>query len=202
MAEDLTTPTTSNDDLEALDDEPKNILFGLIRQLKIGMDLHRITFPTFVLEPRSMLERISDFMAHQDLINGLTTKQNPLDRFINVVQYFLSGWHIKPKGVKKPYNPVLGEYFRCKWEIDGTVAYYIAEQVSHHPPISAYYFANPQKGVYTQGYLAPRSRFLGNSSAALMGGRSVLSFTDLPGEDYYHNAKYLCSWTFCWYNGL
>jgi len=59
-----------NDELaqEALDDEPKNILFALIKQLKIGMDLHRITFPTFVLEPRSMLERITDFMSHQDLV--------------------------------------------------------------------------------------------------------------------------------------
>lgn len=59
-----------NDELaqEALDDEPKNILFALIKQLKIGMDLHRITFPTFVLEPRSMLERITDFMSYQDLV--------------------------------------------------------------------------------------------------------------------------------------
>lgn len=29
---------------------------------------HRVTLPTFVLEPRSMLERITDFMAHPELI--------------------------------------------------------------------------------------------------------------------------------------
>jgi hypothetical protein len=34
------------------------------------MDLSKVTFPTFVLEPRSMLERITDFMAHPDLIFG------------------------------------------------------------------------------------------------------------------------------------
>ena len=34
------------------------------------MDLHKDTFPTFVLEPRSMLERITDFMSHPDLIFG------------------------------------------------------------------------------------------------------------------------------------
>jgi hypothetical protein len=34
------------------------------------MDLSRVTFPTFVLEPRSMLERITDFMSHPDLIFG------------------------------------------------------------------------------------------------------------------------------------
>ena len=37
---------------------------------RVGMDLSRVTFPTFVLEPRSMLERITDFMAHPDLIFG------------------------------------------------------------------------------------------------------------------------------------
>ena len=35
-----------------------------------GMDLHRVPFPTFVLEPRSMLERIADFMSHPDLLFG------------------------------------------------------------------------------------------------------------------------------------
>jgi len=29
------------------------------------MDLHKVTFPTFVLEPWSVLERITDFIAHR-----------------------------------------------------------------------------------------------------------------------------------------
>ena len=53
---------------ENLDDEPKSILLGIISQLKKGMDLSRVTLPTFVLEPRSMLEKISDFMTHPDLL--------------------------------------------------------------------------------------------------------------------------------------
>ena len=89
---------------------------------RVGMDLHKVTFPTFVLEPRSMLERITDFMSHPDLIFGyvltpvpralrgpLTSTRSaencddPEERFIRVLQYYLAGWHIKPKGVKKPY---------------------------------------------------------------------------------------------------
>jgi hypothetical protein len=42
----------------------------LITSSRVGMDLSKVTFPTFVLEPRSMLERITDFMAHPDLIFG------------------------------------------------------------------------------------------------------------------------------------
>lgn len=87
------------------------------------MDLHKVTFPTFVLEPRSMLERITDFMSHPDLIFGCVPRsvsvrlladlsptassaencEEPEERFIRVLQYYLAGWHIKPKGVKKPY---------------------------------------------------------------------------------------------------
>jgi len=30
------------------------------------------------------------------------------------LECYLAGWHIKPKGVKKLYNPVLCEFFRCR----------------------------------------------------------------------------------------
>jgi hypothetical protein len=53
---------------DVLDDEPKNILLGIIAQLRQGGDLHRIALPTFVLEPRSMLEKLADFMTHPDLL--------------------------------------------------------------------------------------------------------------------------------------
>lgn len=66
------------------------------------MDLQKVAFPTFVLEPRSMLERITDFMSHPELIFGAGSEPNPEERFIRVLQYYLAGWHVKPKGVKKP----------------------------------------------------------------------------------------------------
>jgi hypothetical protein len=55
-------------DQEQLDDEPRSIIMAMIKQLKYGMDLHKVTFPTFVLEPRSMLERVTDFLAHPEFI--------------------------------------------------------------------------------------------------------------------------------------
>lgn len=64
---------TDGADQEQLDEEPKSIILSMIKQLKYGMDLHRVTFPTFVLEPRSMLERITDFMSHQDLLLACVT---------------------------------------------------------------------------------------------------------------------------------
>ena len=36
-------------------------------------------------------------------------------RMKTVVQWYLSGFYKKPKGLKKPYNPIIGETFRCYW---------------------------------------------------------------------------------------
>ncbi|CAG8561799.1 5237_t:CDS:2 [Diversispora eburnea] len=172
-------------DTEVLDEEPRSILLGLISQLRKGMDLHRVTLPTFVLEPRSMLERITDFMSHPDLILSVAKEEDPLTRFVSVVRYYLSGWHIKPKGVKKPYNPVLGEHFRARWVFpDNTEAFFVSEQVSHHPPISAYYYASPENNLIICGDIRPKSKFLGNSAATLMQGESKIYFTNRPGEVY------------------
>ncbi|KAG0379585.1 hypothetical protein BGX24_012620 [Mortierella sp. AD032] len=173
------------EDTEVLDEGGKNILMGIIAQLGKTTDLHRVTLPTFVLEPRSMLERITDFMSHPELIVKANQIQDPVERFVAVTRYFLSGWHIKPKGVKKPYNPILGEQFRAQWKFDdGTEAFYVAEQVSHHPPISVYYYASPENNISVLGDLLPKSKFLGNSAATLMQGEIKVSFTNRPGEDY------------------
>jgi hypothetical protein len=58
----------SASDVEVIGEEPKNVIIGMLSQLKTGMDLHKVPFPTFVLEPRSMLERITDFVSHPHLI--------------------------------------------------------------------------------------------------------------------------------------
>ena len=80
---------------------------------------------------------------------------------------------------------MLGEFFRCKWVFaDGKTAYYICEQVSHHPPISAYVYASPENNLLIKGDAQPKSKFLGNSAATLMHGSYTLTFTNLNEE--YH----------------
>jgi hypothetical protein len=64
-SEDLDAPSEQK---EVIDEKQGSILMSLIKQLRIGMDLTRVTLPTFILEPRSFLERMSDFMIHKDLL--------------------------------------------------------------------------------------------------------------------------------------
>lgn len=97
----------------------------------------------------------------------------------------INGIILTVKGVKKPYNPVLGEYFRCHWNCaDGTKSYYIAEQIEHHPPTSAYFMANPENNLVITGNFKPRTKFLGNSIQSKLEGQSNLYFLNRPEEEY------------------
>lgn len=180
----------NGEDETVVEPDQGNVLNHIISQLRPGADLSRITLPTFLLEPRSMLERITNFMAHPETLLPMSEIHDPIERFVSVVKFYLSGWHIKPPGVKKPLNPILGETFTCYWEYsDHTKGYYISEQTSHHPPKSSYFFMAPEHNIRIDGALKPRSKFLGNSAASLMEGVGVLRFMDKGksrgGERYF-----------------
>jgi hypothetical protein len=53
---------------EVLEAEAKSILLHLLSQVRIGMDLSRVTLPTFILEPKSFLEKLTDFFTHPDVM--------------------------------------------------------------------------------------------------------------------------------------
>ncbi|KAF2708070.1 hypothetical protein K504DRAFT_468446 [Pleomassaria siparia CBS 279.74] len=175
----------TREDETVIDSEQGSMLMHIISQLRPGADLSRVTLPTFILEPRSMLERITNFMAHPDTLLPMTKIEDPIQRFVAVVRFYLSGWHIKPPGVKKPLNPILGEIFTGYWDYpDGTRGYYIAEQTSHHPPKSSYFYMAPEHHIRIDGTLKPRSKFLGNSAASMMEGIAVMKFMN-TGERFF-----------------
>lgn len=123
------------DQTEEVADENKSLLWSLLKQLRPGMDLSKVVLPTFILEPRSFLEKLSDYYYHVDILSQAGKHDDPFQRMKLVTQWYLSGFYKKPKGLKKPYNPIIGETFRCFWYHPDTDSrtFYIAEQVSHHP---------------------------------------------------------------------
>ena len=99
------------------------------------------------------------------------------------------------------YNPVLGEFFRCKYEYpNGTEGFYIAEQgqlqfinsmypllilqhiVSHHPPISAYFYISPANKIRIIGEIKPKSKFLGNSVSTTVEGENRILLMGRPED--------------------
>jgi len=84
---------------------------------------------------------------------------------------------------KKPLNPVLGELFYGHWpdkdsrgQTDLTV-----EQVSHHPPITAYFIENKTHGLTLQGHNAQKTSFSAGAIIVKQIGHAILT-VDL-GDD-------------------
>lgn len=188
-------------------EEHKSVILHLVSQLKLGMDLTKVVLPTFILEPRSLLEMYADFFAHPDLFvkipDGLTAE----DRILSVVEFYLTSFHAGRKGslAKKPYNPILGETFHCSWKVpmssnakqpstnshidhsstvsdDGRVSF-VAEQLSHHPPISGFYAECPSKQLCFNAHIWTKSKFYGMSIGVVNQGVGVISLLE-HNEDY------------------
>ncbi|CAH1981327.1 unnamed protein product [Acanthoscelides obtectus] len=181
-----------------------SVIRHLLSQVKIGMDLTKVVLPTFILERRSLLEMYADYFAHPDMFVKIAELKDPRDRMIQVVKWYLSSYHAGRKSAvaKKPYNPILGEIFRCHWDVpngngdgkddpveDGPVPWckrsqltFVAEQVSHHPPISAFYAEHYNKRISFNAHIYTKSKFLGLSVCVYNIGEGVVSVIDYDEE--------------------
>ncbi|XP_036375927.1 oxysterol-binding protein-related protein 8 isoform X4 [Megalops cyprinoides] len=176
---------------ETVSEENKSLIWTLLKQVRPGMDLSKVVLPTFILEPRSFLDKLSDYYYHADFLSEAAVEENAYNRMKKVVKWYLSGFYKKPKGLKKPYNPIIGETFRCVWIHPKTNSktFYISEQVSHHPPVSAFYVSNRKDGFCLSGSILAKSKFYGNSLSAILDGEARLTFLN-RGEDYIMNMPY------------
>ncbi|XP_071852796.1 oxysterol-binding protein-related protein 9-like isoform X3 [Apostichopus japonicus] len=195
---------------DALDCESHgSVITHLLSQVRLGMDLTKVVLPTFILEKRSLLEMYADFFAHPELFSTISDIPDARDRMLQVVKWYLSSFHAGRKSTvaKKPYNPLLGEEFYCVWDVeenrnpnkpienleqvtDGPVPWgneeqvvFVAEQVSHHPPISAFYAECADKLMEFNAHIWTKSKFLGLSIGVEMVGQACVS--DLKHEEEY-----------------
>ncbi|GFG40188.1 hypothetical protein Cfor_09776 [Coptotermes formosanus] len=180
-----------------------SVVSHLISQVKIGMDLTKVVLPTFILERRSLLEMYADYFAHPDFFVSIADFPDPKDRMVQVVRWYMSSYHAGRKSsvAKKPYNPILGEVFKCHWDIpglpadssslvtDGPVPWctknqltFVAEQVSHHPPISACYAEHYNKRISFCAHVWTKSKFLGLSVGVHNIGQGCISVLDYDEE--------------------
>ncbi|PVU86954.1 hypothetical protein BB560_006578, partial [Smittium megazygosporum] len=75
------------------------------------------------------------------------------------------------------------EFFRCRYDLPGNVkAYFISEQVSHHPPMTAFAYYCPEKNTFIEGDLRPKGKFLGNSVGVFLSGSTRIYLKDFDEE--------------------
>lgn len=152
----------------ALDEEG-----DLKKSLRPGKELrHDVALPSKFLVPRSALQVLEDvFYAGNEThtIGRPAQLPTPESRMVGVLQWFLHSIST-PAYLKKPYNPILGETHMFK----AKDAYVVAEQVSHHPPVTAYYAEDEHGRVRYNGQFEPRATFTGVGVMVRMVGRNCI----------------------------
>jgi oxysterol-binding protein-related protein 9/10/11 len=91
---------------------------------------------------------------HPSIFVAPTQEPDPAKRSLLVLKWFLStlkqqysSRNEKLGSEKKPLNPFLGELFLGTWQDDAGETQLISEQVSHHPPVTAYCITNAKHGI-------------------------------------------------------
>uniref|UniRef100_A0A3P8X3E1 Oxysterol-binding protein n=1 Tax=Cynoglossus semilaevis TaxID=244447 RepID=A0A3P8X3E1_CYNSE len=138
----------------------------------IGMELSKIAMPVEFNEPLSFLQRISEYMEHTHLIHKACTLSDSVDRLQVVAAFAVSAVASQWERTGKPFNPLLGETYELVREDEGYRL--ISEQVSHHPPVSAFHAQSLKHEFEFHGSIYPKLKFWGKSVEAEPKGTMTL----------------------------
>lgn len=110
-------------------------VWGIIKK-SMGKSLSKISMPIVMNEPISALQRMCEELEHSALLDQAAACDDPAQRMLYVAAFAVSGYAATfYRGGRKPFNPLLGETFEF---VDTERKFrFVAEQVSHHPPVSA-----------------------------------------------------------------
>jgi len=129
-------------------------------------DLSSLTAPAFILSTQSLVEFSAYWTEHPSIFVAPAQEPDPAKRALLVLKWFLSSLkssyssrNEKLGSEKKPLNPFLGELFLGRWEDECGTTHLVSEQVSHHPPATAYCIWNDKYNVQLQGYNAQKASF-------------------------------------------
>jgi len=134
-------------------DRQGGVIKDLINQLTKSVVQQKhvtISLPIRIFEPRSMLERYTDWFAFApDILEKAAKCEDNLETFKYVIIFSLSAIFRSTEQLK-PLNPLLGETYQCEWE-DGSKFY--IEHISHDPPISRIYITSSKNLFIVSGYI-------------------------------------------------
>ncbi|XP_029308054.1 oxysterol-binding protein-related protein 3 isoform X3 [Cottoperca gobio] len=154
-------------------------LWNILRN-NIGKDLSKVAMPVQLNEPLNTLQRLCEELEYSELLDRAANTQDPFERMVYIATFVVSGYassYYRTGG--KPFNPLLGETYECDRPDKGLR--FVAEQVSHHPPISACH-AESKNFIFWQDVRC-KNKFWGKSMEIIPVGTTHVT---LPGSgDHY-----------------
>lgn len=132
------------------DDRPKISLWGVLKSM-VGKDMTKMTLPVAFNEPTSLLQRVAEDLEYSELLDKAVQFEDSTLRLLYVSIFTASAYASTTKRVAKPFNPLLGETF--EYARPDKQYRFFAEQVSHHPPISATYTESPRWDFWGESYV-------------------------------------------------
>ncbi|KAF3760924.1 Oxysterol-binding protein [Cryphonectria parasitica EP155] len=163
----------------------------LVRFLSsVSGDLSNVTAPPFFLAPSSVVEVGHCWSQRPGVFAAPALEPDPARRGLLVLRMILiamrSQFYVAGSptvSIKKPLNAFLGELFMAS---SGKLAStrLVAEQVSHHPPITAMAIIDDENGIRADGYARVEMTFSSSVDIKQV-GHAILSI------DRYDDEKYL-----------
>lgn len=149
----------------------------------IGKDLSKFCVPVYFNEPLSMLQRSCEFMRNEELMSKAAEETDSLMRIVYLGAFCIAQYGGTQHRCTKPFNPILGETYEFKtkkWR-------YCAEQVSHHPPITAAHVKSKKYELWLNTHL--KSKFYGKSVEVSPLGLQKYMFKDTGDVYEYQQPK-------------
>ncbi|XP_019949064.1 oxysterol-binding protein-related protein 3 isoform X4 [Paralichthys olivaceus] len=162
-------------------------LWNILRN-NIGKDLSKVAMPVQLNEPLNTLQRLCEELEYSELLDRAANTQDPFERMVYIATFVVSGYassYYRTGG--KPFNPVLGETYECDRPDKGFR--FVAEQVSHHPPISACH-AESKNFMFWQDVRC-KNKFWGKSMEIVPVGTTHVTLPEF-GDHYEWNKVTSC----------
>jgi hypothetical protein len=141
----------------------------------VGKDLSRFGVPVYFNEPLSSLQKFCEPFQYAHLLNTAAKEPNPYIRLAKSATFCIGQFVINNGRQSKFFNPLLYETYEY---IDNQQNFrYMAEQVSHHPAISAYYAEGDGWNIYANTNAVIKFKITGRLDVNAL-GRTYITYTD------------------------
>eukprot|EP00177_Eucheuma_denticulatum_P006653 GFKZ01012110.1.p1 GENE.GFKZ01012110.1~~GFKZ01012110.1.p1 ORF type:complete len:821 (+),score=130.85 GFKZ01012110.1:496-2958(+) len=157
-------------------------VFSILKDA-VGKDLSKISIPIVLNEPISFLQRLAEDIEYSELLDKGAAESDPNRRMMYVAAMVISHYSSTQGRMGKPFNPLLGETACIIMPDKGKGIRFVAEQVSHHPPISACYAEGSGASWKYYNSIEIKNKFWGKSLEVFPTGLNHIEFPEY-GDHY------------------